>query len=109
MNITTTNNTQGKRVTEYHGIVAVEAILGANIFRDMFAAIRDVVGGRSASYEKELGKARLIALEDLEDWAAELEADAVIGVDLDYESFDQTNGMMMVSATGTAVKLVNDV
>jgi uncharacterized protein YbjQ (UPF0145 family) len=75
----------------------------------MFAAIRDVVGGRSASYEKELGKARLIALEDLEDWAAELEADAVIGVDLDYESFDQTNGMMMVSATGTAVKLANDV
>lgn len=109
MIITTTNNIQGKRVTEYLGIVAGEAILGANIFRDMFAAIRDVVGGRSASYEKELGKARLIALEDLEDWAAELEADAVIGVDLDYESFDQTNGMMMVSATGTAVKLVNDV
>ncbi|MFP6807175.1 MAG: heavy metal-binding domain-containing protein [Pseudomonadales bacterium] len=109
MIITTTNNIQGKRVTEYLGIVAGEAILGANIFRDMFAAIRDVVGGRSASYEKELGKARLIALEDLEDWAAELEADAVIGVDLDYESFDQTNGMMMVSATGTAVKLANDV
>ena len=109
MIITTTNNIQGKRVTEYLGIVAGEAILGANIFRDMFAAIRDVVGGRSASYEKELGKARLIALEDLEDWAAELEADAVIGVDLDYESFDQINGMIMVSATGTAVKLANDV
>ena len=108
MIITTTNNIQGKRVTEYLGIVTGEAILGANIFRDMFAAVRDVVGGRSASYEKELGKARRIALEDLEDWAEEVGADAVIGVDLDYESFGQTNGMMMVSATGTAVKLAND-
>ena len=71
----------------------------------MFAAVRDIVGGRSASYERELGKAREIALDELEDWAEELGANAVVGVDLDYESFGQTNGMMMVSATGTAVIL----
>jgi len=74
----------------------------------MFAAIRDVVGGRSAAYERELGKAREIAIEDLEDWAEEMGANAIVGVDLDYESFGQTNGMMMVSATGTAV-VVEDI
>ncbi len=105
MIITTTNGVDGRLVDEYLGVITGEAILGANIFRDMFAAIRDVVGGRSAAYEKELGKAREIALEELEDWAEEIGADAVIGVKLDYESFGQTNGMMMVSATGTAVKL----
>jgi uncharacterized protein YbjQ (UPF0145 family) len=103
MIITTTSSIEGKRIKEYKGIITGEAILGANIFRDMFAAVRDVVGGRSAAYERELGKAREIALEDLEDWALELGANAVVGVDLDYESFGQTNGMMMVSATGTAV------
>ena len=107
MIVTTTNNVEGKKVSAYLGVITGEAILGANIFRDMFAAVRDVVGGRSASYEKELGKAREIALEDLEDWAEELGADAVIGVDIDYESFGQTNGMMMVSVTGTAVKLTD--
>ena len=101
--ITTTPNIEGKRVVNYLGVITGEAILGANIFRDMFAAVRDIVGGRSASYERELGKAREIALEDLEDWAEELGANAVIGVNIDYESFGQTNGMMMVSATGTAV------
>ncbi len=106
--ITTTPTIEGKRVTRYLGVITGEAILGANIFRDMFAAVRDIVGGRSASYERELGKAREIALEDLEDWAEELGANAVIGVDIDYESFGQTNGMMMVSATGTAV-VVEDV
>jgi uncharacterized protein YbjQ (UPF0145 family) len=103
MIITTTPSIEGKRITKYLGVITGEAILGANIFRDMFAAVRDIVGGRSASYERELGKAREIALEDLEDWAAELGANAVVGVDVDYESFGQSNGMMMVSVTGTAV------
>jgi len=107
MIVTTTHSVEGKKISAYLGVITGEAILGANIFRDMFAAVRDVVGGRSASYEKELGKAREIALEDLEDWAEELGADAVIGVDIDYESFGQTNGMMMVSVTGTAVKLTD--
>jgi uncharacterized protein YbjQ (UPF0145 family) len=105
MIMTTTPSVEGRAISEYLGVVTGEAILGANIFRDMFAAIRDVVGGRSASYEKELGRAREIALDELEDWAEELGADAVVGIDVDYESFGQSNGMMMVSATGTAVKL----
>lgn len=103
MIITTTPNIEGKRIVKYIGIVTGEAILGANIFRDMFARVRDIVGGRSASYERELGRAREIALDDLEDWAEELGANAVVGVDIDYESFGQTNGMMMVSVSGTAV------
>jgi len=107
MIITTTPSIEGKHIREYLGIVTGEAILGANIFRDVFAAIRDVVGGRSASYERELGKAREIALEDLEDWARELGANAIVGVDIDYESFGQTGGMMMVSVTGTAVVIVD--
>jgi len=106
--ITTTNNIEGKKIVKYLGIVTGEAILGANIIRDLFAAVRDVVGGRAASYEKELNKARETALDELEDWADELGANAVVGVDLDYESFGQSNGMIMVSATGTAV-LVEDI
>ena len=105
MIVTTTNNVEGKRITRYLGIITGEAILGANIFRDMFAAVTDIVGGRSSSYERELGKAREIALDELEDWAEELGANAVIGVDVDYESFGKSNGMMMVSATGTAVRI----
>ena len=103
MLITTTQSVEGARIVEYRGVITGEAILGANIFRDVFAAVRDIVGGRSASYERELGKAREIALAELEDWADELGANAVVGVDIDYESFGQTSGMMMVSATGTAV------
>jgi uncharacterized protein YbjQ (UPF0145 family) len=103
MIITTTPSIEGVRITKYLGVITGEAILGANIFRDMFAAVRDIVGGRSASYERELGKAREIALAELEDWAEELGANAIVGVNLDYESFGQSNGMMMVSATGTAV------
>ena len=103
MIVTTTPTVEGRRITKYLGVITGEAILGANIFRDMCAAVRDVVGGRSAAYEKELAKAREIALEDLEDWAEELGANAIVGVNLDYESFGQSNGMMMVSATGTAV------
>ena len=105
MIVTTTNTVEGKKITRYLGIITGEAILGANIFKDMFAAVTDIVGGRSSSYERELGKARELALDELEDWAEELGANAVIGVDIDYESFGKTNGMLMVSATGTAVKV----
>ena len=103
MILTTTHSIEGRPVDEYRGIVMGEAIMGANILKDLFAAVRDIVGGRSAAYERELGKAREIALAELEDWADELGANAVIGVNIDYESFGKTNGMMMVSATGTAV------
>ena len=106
MIITTTPSVEGAKVVKYLGVITGEAILGANIFRDIFAAVRDIVGGRSAAYERELGKAREIALAELEDWTDELGANAVIGVNIDYESFGKTNGMMMVSATGTAVIIV---
>ncbi|MFT5210489.1 MAG: hypothetical protein ACI9CE_002214 [Flavobacterium sp.] len=103
MIVTTTSTIEGRKIVKYLGVVTGEAILGANIFRDMFARVRDIVGGRSASYERELGKAREIALDELQDWGEELGANAIVGVNLDYESFGQSNGMMMVSATGTAV------
>ena len=99
---TTTPSVEGRSIAAYHGIVVGEAILGANIFRDVFAGIRDIVGGRSAAYEEELGKARRIALSELEQRAADLGANAVVGVDLDYEVI---NNMLMVSASGTAVTL----
>jgi uncharacterized protein YbjQ (UPF0145 family) len=103
MLVTTTPNIEGKRVTKYCGVVAGEAILGANLFKDLFAGIRDLVGGRSATYERELQKARDMALEELQQRAQELGANAVIGVDLDYEVMGERNGMLMVSASGTAV------
>jgi uncharacterized protein YbjQ (UPF0145 family) len=103
MILTTTSQVDGRPVVRYLGIVTGEAILGANIFRDLFAGIRDIVGGRSAGYEKELQRARRIALEELEERATELGANAVIGVDLDYEVLGGGNGMLMVSASGTAV------
>ena len=102
---TTTPTVEGKAIAEYLGIVTGEAIMGANIFRDLFAGIRDIVGGRSASYEKELSKARQIALEEMEAAAAQRGANAVVGVDLDYEVLGANSGMLMVSASGTAVKL----
>ena len=105
MIITTTQAVEGSKISSYLGVITGEAILGANIFRDMFAAVRDIVGGRSASYERELVKAREIALAELEDWAQELGTSAIVGVNIDYESFGQSNGMMMVSATGTAVTI----
>ncbi len=105
MIISTTNNIEGRKVVEYLGIVTGEAILGANIFKDMFAGIRDIVGGRSATYERELSTARQTALEELEQRANERGANAVIGVDLDYEVLGANNGMLMVSASGTAVRL----
>lgn len=103
MIVTTTPNIEGKRITRYCGVVAGEAILGANVFKDFFAGIRDIVGGRSGTYERELQKAREIALKELEQRAAEAGANAVVGVDLDFEVLGQGNGMLMVSASGTAV------
>jgi uncharacterized protein YbjQ (UPF0145 family) len=103
MIITTTPTIEGKRVREYRGIVTGEAIMGANIFRDLFAGIRDIVGGRSAAYEKELRSARETAMAELAANAQELGANAVVGVDLDYEVLGQNNGMLMVSVSGTAV------
>ncbi|BDM62684.1 UPF0145 protein [Shewanella sp. NFH-SH190041] len=103
MIVTTTPSIEGRRIVAYRGVVAGEAILGANFFKDMFAGIRDLVGGRSGTYERELNRAREIALQELQQKAAELGANAVVGVDLDYEVMGQNNGMLMVSASGTAV------
>lgn len=103
MIITTTPSVEGQRITRYCGVVTGEAILGANVFKDLFAGIRDLVGGRSATYERELQRAREIALQELEQRASELGATAVVAVDLDYEVLGQANGMLMVSASGTAV------
>ncbi|MGR7922066.1 hypothetical protein CGX12_15735 [Zobellella denitrificans] len=103
MEMTTTPSIEGKRIRKYCGVVAGEAILGANLFKDLFANIRDLVGGRSATYERELQRARDLALQELEQKARELGANAVVGIDLDYEVLGQNNGMLMVSASGTAV------
>src|SRR5687768_15499219 len=103
MELTTTPNIEGKRVTKYCGVIAGEAILGANLFKDLFAGIRDLVGGRSATYEKELQRAREMALEELRQRAQDLGANAVVGIDIDYEIMGKDNGMLMVSASGTAV------
>lgn len=102
MIVTTTPSVEGYQIAAYKGIVTGEAILGANVFRDVFAGITDILGGRSGAYEKSLGEARETALREMEDRAAALGATAVVGVDLDYEVI---NNMLMVSASGTAVKL----
>jgi len=103
MIVTTTPGIEGKRISRYIGIVSGEAILGANVFKDIFATVRDIVGGRSATYEAELQKARDIALQELEQRAQAMGANAVVGVDLDYEVLGQSNGMLMVAVSGTAV------
>jgi uncharacterized protein YbjQ (UPF0145 family) len=103
MIVTTTPSIEGQRITRYCGVVAGEAILGANLFKDLFAGIRDLVGGRSATYERELQRAREMALTEMQEKASALGANAVVGVDLDYEVLGQGNGMLMVSASGTAV------
>lgn len=103
MLITTTSTIEGKRITRYCGVVAGEAILGANLFKDIFASIRDLVGGRSATYERELQRARDIAMEELQQKAREAGANAIVGVDIDYEVLGQGNGMLMVAVSGTAV------
>lgn len=104
MIVTTTPNIEGQRITEYLGVVTGEAILGANVIRDFFANIRDVVGGRSGAYEKVLRNAREEAFEEMQEIAADRGANAIVGVDIDYEVLGETNGMMMVSVSGTAVK-----
>lgn len=103
--VTTTPNVEGKKITSYRGVVTGEAILGANIFRDLFAGIRDIVGGRSAAYEKELRRAREIAIDELKAAAAQVGANAVVGVDLDYETVGGQGSMLMVTVSGTAVVL----
>jgi uncharacterized protein YbjQ (UPF0145 family) len=105
MIISTTPTLEGRTIAEYRGLVAGEAILGANIFKDLFAGIRDIVGGRSGAYEQELVKARSIAIEEMTVAASALGADAVVGVDLDYETVGQGGSMLMVTASGTAVRL----
>jgi len=102
---TTTNTLEGREIEEYLGVVIGEAILGANIFQDLFGAVRDIVGGRAGAYEDELGKARDIAFQEMEQEAVILGANAVIGIDIDYEVVGQNGGMMMVSVSGTAVKV----
>ncbi|MBK8769980.1 MAG: heavy metal-binding domain-containing protein [Rhizobiales bacterium] len=105
MLVTTTNTVEGNRIVEYKGLVAGEAILGANLFRDLFASIRDIVGGRSGSYEKVLNDARQTAVAEMTDKAARLGANAVIGVDIDYETVGTNGSMLMVTACGTAVRI----
>lgn len=107
MLLVTTPTLEGAEIAEYFGIVTGEAILGANIFRDLFAGIRDIVGGRAAGYEKELREARQLALEQLSWEGQQLGADAVVGVSLDYEaiSFGRGGNALMVTASGTAVRV----
>lgn len=107
MLVTTTPSVEGYEIIEYLGLVTGEAILGANIFKDLFAGIRDIVGGRSAAYEQELRKAREIAVQEMTATAEQLGANAVVAVDLDYETLQvgQTGGMLMVSVSGTAVRV----
>jgi uncharacterized protein YbjQ (UPF0145 family) len=104
MLVTTTHNVEGKRILEYKGLVAGEAILGANLFRDLFASIRDIVGGRAGSYEKVLNDARQTAVGEMTYKAEQLGANAVIGVDIDYETVGTNGSMLMVTAAGTAVR-----
>jgi uncharacterized protein YbjQ (UPF0145 family) len=103
MLMTTTPNIEGKRITRYAGIVTGEAIIGANLFSDFFAKVRDIVGGRAGAYEGALADAREIAMKEMREAAGRLGANAVVGVDLDYEVLGQTNGMLMVTVSGTAV------
>src|ERR1041384_4661771 len=103
MLMTTTSTLQDRHIDEYKGVVSGDAILGANAFRDMFAGIRDIVGGRSAAYERELQRAKDLALREMTERASETGGQAVIGNDLDYETVGQNGAMLMVTASGTAV------
>lgn len=105
MIVTTTDSVEGRRIVEYKGVVAGECILGSNVFRDFFAGIRDIVGGRSGSYEKVLEDGRTMAIEEMMRHAHEIGANAVVAVDLDYEVLGKENGMLMVAANGTAVRI----
>lgn len=105
MLLTTTPNIEGRPIREYLGIVTAESIIGANIVKDLFAGIRDIVGGRSGTYERVIEEARMTALRELEAKAAHLGAGAVVGIDLDFETIGANGSMLMVVATGTAVKI----
>ena len=105
MILTTTLTIEGRTIREYKGVVFGEVISGVNFIRDFAASIRNIIGGRSGSYEEELLRARNQAMDELADRAARLGADAVVGIDIDYEVLGENNGMMMVTASGTAVKL----
>ena len=102
---TTTNTIEGREVDQYLGLVTGEAIMGANVFRDFLAGITDMIGGRSEAYESKLADARETAIRELENLAQSQGADAILGVDIDYQVLGSSNGMLMVTATGTAVKL----
>ena len=105
MIMTTTSTLHGHEVSEYMGIVVGEAIMGANVFKDIISSISDIVGGRSGAYEAEMGKARQVAFDEMEAEAHRLGADGIIGVDIDYEVIGKTGSMLMVSVSGTAVRL----
>ena len=104
MLLTTTNTIEGKQITQYYGIVSGETIIGANMFKDFFAGIRDIVGGRAGSYESVLREAKEIAMREMSDQAKSLGANAVIGIDLDYETVGANGSMLMVTPAGTAVR-----
>lgn len=103
MIITTTPSIEGKRIIDYKGVISGEVIVGINAFKDLFASVRNIIGGRSKSYEDELVKARAAAMKELEEQAEDLGANAIVGVDIDYQALGADNGMMMVIVTGTAV------
>ena len=105
MIITTTPTIEGHQIVEYHGVVFGEVISGINFVKDFFAGIRNIVGGRSNSYEEELNKARTNAMRELEERAQRMGANAVVGIDIDYEVLGSDNGMLMVTASGTAVRI----
>ena len=106
MILTTTNNLENRKITNYKAVVTGETIIGANFIKDFFAGIRDIVGGRSGSYEKVLREAKDSAMSEMVDRARELGADAIVGIDLDYETVGPNGGMLMVTASGTAVQLI---
>lgn len=103
MLLTTTNTIEGRQITQYYGIVSGETIIGANMFKDFFAGIRDIVGGRAGSYESVLREAKEIAMKEMSEQAKSMGANAVIGIDLDYETVGANGSMLMVTAAGTAV------
>ena len=105
MIISTTPSLEGKRITNYYGVVTGETIIGANLFRDLFAGIRDIVGGRASSYEKVLREAKDAALKEMSERAEAIGANAIVGVDLDYETVGSNSSMLMVTASGTAVTI----
>jgi uncharacterized protein YbjQ (UPF0145 family) len=103
--MTTTPTVQGQEIKQYVGIVVGEAIMGVNVFKDIFSSIRDIVGGRSGSYEQEMGKAREVAFQEMQEQARAKGANAIVGIDLDYEVVGKDGSMLMVSVSGTAVRL----